>query len=568
MDTGITQFPSYPPEVSYSGNQLDPETDLRGYFSDSPPFSPSCHLDILRLSSESDDCLEVHSSISPSSQELAVTDDRQRKKDQQVQQQQEKVSFEIGSELRNKFLFKLESINGKEMAIKSSQDSETSKISHGNSLYAHSKDRIRSNFNQPTEKLTSKGNSGKDPPAPRRDFVSEVKEQSDSESAATRENTVSSHFLIPSSSHLALRRKLKRQASRALSVESRERNEDMSCPMSSNSPRKSPVQTTRKTNHSTRTSKSPRSAVTKGSHIWNPKNPRVSGPSTGKTREGSASVGEVPKLKLPTLTDSQTKTSTREKHEGTFEERNRKATVPLPPKIHQPNRSSCPVFQKSHLKSPRKSHVFAARNSGQLTHESYSPRMTKIKHSYWWSLLRNVARSTNTHEEDSPGMSRRVKNKTNEQGTRTEDFQTERRTESDKNLRRKARRIISFKTTVSAIFAQNLPASIPMLITWSNGFNRAYVSRVVRWCTTKPSSLLQASRCQAESLQASSLLEIQGEKTSTTDTNALTSHSVIPSISHLALCRETSNRLPAISRQEGSKSIEHFRQAPPLLIRR
>lgn len=33
MDSGIIQFPSYPPEVSYSGNQRDPETDLMDYFS-------------------------------------------------------------------------------------------------------------------------------------------------------------------------------------------------------------------------------------------------------------------------------------------------------------------------------------------------------------------------------------------------------------------------------------------------------------------------------------------------------------------------------------------------------
>ena len=66
MDSGIIQIPCYPPEVSYSGNRHDPETDLIDYFSDSPLFSPSCHLDLLRLSSESDDCLEIHSPISPS----------------------------------------------------------------------------------------------------------------------------------------------------------------------------------------------------------------------------------------------------------------------------------------------------------------------------------------------------------------------------------------------------------------------------------------------------------------------------------------------------------------------
>ena len=188
--------------------------------------------------------------------------------------------------------------------------------------------------------MTSKeGHSGKDPSAPRRDLVSEVKEHSHSESAAKRENTVpmvSSHFLIPSSSHLALRRKLKLEVSHALPAESRERNENMSCPMSFDSPRKSPVQATRETNNSTRMVKSPRSAVTKGSrHVGDPKKPRVSGPSKGKTCGSSARAGEVPTLKLPTLTDGQTKPSTQEKHEETIEEKNRKATVPLLPKIYR-----------------------------------------------------------------------------------------------------------------------------------------------------------------------------------------------------------------------------------------
>ena len=382
MNTGKIQFPSFPPEVSYSGNQPDPETDFMDYFSDSPRYSPSCHLDLLRLSSESDDCLEFHSPVCPSMPGLAAADDNACKKDGQVQEHQEIVIFDRSSKLRSEFLSDTEITNRKEVVVKSRrQDSETRKTSQGNSLNPHSNDRIRSNLYQLTEKLTSKkGNRGKDPRAPNRDFVSDVKEKSDSESAATCENTVpmvSSHFLIPSTSHLALRRKLKRQASRTMPAGSRERNEKMSCPLSFNSPRKLPAQTKRKTNHSARVSKIPRSAFTKGSHVGDPKTPRFSGPFTGKTREGSASAGEVPKLKLPTLTERQTKRSTREKQERTFEEKNRKATVPLLPKIHQPNRSSCPVFQKSPKKSPG---VFAARNSSQLTQASESPRMTKVKH--------------------------------------------------------------------------------------------------------------------------------------------------------------------------------------------
>lgn len=179
MDSGIIQFPSYLPEVSYSSNHLDPETDLMDYFSDSPLFSPSCHLDLLRLSSESDDCLEIHQSpVCPSMLGLAVTDNNTCTKDGQIQEHQGKVSFDSSNKVSGKFLFEME-ITNRKVAIKSSQDSETSKISHGSSINPNSKDRICSNFNQPTEKLTSKeGHSGKDPRAPRRDFViSEVKER-------------------------------------------------------------------------------------------------------------------------------------------------------------------------------------------------------------------------------------------------------------------------------------------------------------------------------------------------------------------------------------------------------
>lgn len=94
MDSCVIQIPCYPPGVSYSGNKLDPETDLMDYFSDSPLFSPSCHLDLLRLSSGSDDCLGIHSPISPSMLGLAAADNNACNKDGQV-------SFDSSSKIRS-----------------------------------------------------------------------------------------------------------------------------------------------------------------------------------------------------------------------------------------------------------------------------------------------------------------------------------------------------------------------------------------------------------------------------------------------------------------------------------
>ena len=554
MDTGKIQFPCYPLEVSYSSNQLETETDSRGYLSDSPPFSPSCHLNLLRLSSESDDCLEIHSPICPSLLGLAVTDDNPCKKDKQVQEYQGKVSFESRSELRGKFLFEMESTNGKEMAIKSSQDSERSKIYRGDSLNPHSKDSIPSNFNQSAEQLTSEErNKCKDPRAPRRD----VKEQKDSGSAATREDTVSSHFLIPSgSSQLDLRRKLKRRASRdPLPAESRGRNEIVSCSTTPKSPRKSPAPTTRKTNHSTQATKRPRSVMIKEKHIKYHKDPRVPLPSTRKARVGSVSTMEGPEQEKPSLTDRQTGISTSEKYKEIFEERNRKATVPFLPEIRQPNRSSCPVFQNSHWKSPKKSPVFVARNSGQLTYAPHSPRFPKVKHSCFvypeaLSVPRTSTRKTRL------GSPRRTSKGQEWKISKSKDDQKE-----TKTLQEKQRETCHLR--------QQSAPSLPIIRQprhqcQSRDQMGSAVCTSAESYTEAPQRRRPSSRPQVARHTSSLLLEIPDEKTSTGDTNALASNST----SQLALRRENSDHLPAISRQEGSKSKEHFKQVPRLLIRR
>ena len=63
------------------------------------------------------------------------------------------------------------------------------------------------------------------------------------------------------------------------------------------------------------------------------------------------------------------------------------------------------------------------------------------------------------------------------------------------------------------------------------------------------------------SRQTSSSLQIPG-KNSARDTNALASHSGIPSTSHLALRRENFNQLPAVSCEESSEPKKYFREAP------
>ena len=115
------------------------------------------------------------------------------------------------------------------------------------------------------------------------------------------------------------------------------------------------------------------------------------------------------------------------------------------------------------------------------------------------------------------------------------------------------------KTSYSSLrrFCQksaSLDTNVNHVIKW---VVRAYVSRVGRL-----SSLRRSSRLHVARQKFSSLLDKPDEKTSTRD--SLTFHSVISSASHLF--RENSNYLPAISRQEGSKSNEHFRQAPRQLI--
>lgn len=62
------------------------------------------------------------------------------------------------------------------------------------------------------------------------------------------------------------------------------------------------------------------------------------------------------------------------------------------------------------------------------------------------------------------------------------------------------------------------------------------------------------------SRQTSSSLQIPG-KNSARDTNALASHSGIPSTRHLALRRENFNQLPVVSCEEGSEPKKYFREA-------
>lgn len=156
--------------------------------------------------------------------------------------------------------------------------------------------------------------------------------------------------------------------------------------------------------------------------------------------------------------------SKREKYKEKFKERNMTTAVPFLPKIRQPHRSSFPVFQKSHWKSHKKSSDLAARKSCQSPRAFQSPEALR--------------------EKDSPGTFRGSENATNEQWSRAGDIQIKRRTESEKkNLTKKARSNISFKTTTSAIFAKHQCQSRDQTVSTSLTSVRSYAEAPLdKWC--------------------------------------------------------------------------------------
>ncbi|KAL9957786.1 hypothetical protein ACROYT_G034730 [Oculina patagonica] len=336
--TDEVQFPSDPTELenSQSCDQPIPGSDAKSCYIDSssPPSSPLYQLHLLPLSSDSNDCFEALSPVSLCDIEFVITDENQ------IKEHQTKVSSDSGIGLKSEFMIKMDSVSGEITAATSGQDD-----------YNHV------TWDQPTGQLIGQErNSAKDTGVSRRDSTQKAKQQSGSESPTTHQNNVASHFVIPSRSHLALRRKLKVQASQhPLPAKSSEEN----APVSLKSQRKSDM-----INQSSRGSKISKNAPIQGGLFVYPEIPRVPRPPTRKCRVGPGFTRKARKQETPSLKGGQSETSTHEKYGENFQERNRKATIPFLPNISPaPNHLSFPASQKS----PRKSRSKSRRKSRKLS---------------------------------------------------------------------------------------------------------------------------------------------------------------------------------------------------------
>ncbi len=351
--TDEVQFPSDPTELenSQSCDQPIPGSDAKSCYIDSssPPSSPLYQLHLLPLSSDSNDCFEALSPVSLCDIEFVITDENQ------IKEHQTKVSSDSGIGLKSEFMIKMDSVSGEITAATSGQDD-----------YNHV------TWDQPTGQLIGQErNSAKDTGVSRRDSTQKAKQQSGSESPTTHQNNVASRFVIPSTSHLALRRKLKVQASQhPLPAKSSEEN----APVSLKSQRKSDM-----INQSSRGSKISKNAPIQGGLFVYPEIPRVPRPPTSKCRVGAGFTRKARKQETPSLKGGQSETSTHEKYGENFQERNRKATIPFLPNISPaPNHLSCPASQKSPRKSRRKSRKLSelfrkSKRTSQEKHKEPSP---------------------------------------------------------------------------------------------------------------------------------------------------------------------------------------------------
>lgn len=299
------RVPTYPLKLQMSPpyDQLEQEKDETSF--NRALWSPSYRIDSLRLSSESDDCLSPSSrQISHSSEdetrslynENLVSDDRSHRFD----------------------LFRISSSDSDDCAdLLSTKTAENQREKQAQWKYENG------------ERQTPHSNV-----------------------------TESSPFVIPSTSHFALRRHLKRQPPTSpFPAGSREGNEDArgfstqrfrllsrptvstnrsSFPMPLKSPKtESPVSTTRKINRSTCSTKSPRNATIKGRHFVFPEISRVPRTSTRKTRVGSGSVEEEHRKggKSSTKDGQKDYRNWREKHREKSQDIN--SSIPSLPKICQ-----------------------------------------------------------------------------------------------------------------------------------------------------------------------------------------------------------------------------------------
>ena len=347
------QIPFDKPEVEsiQSSDERVPETDAKSSFRTSPLRSPSYQFHLLRLSSDSDDCfdLEAQTPFSPYSMEFEISDQIQSMEERPIKGRQTNVRFDGGGAGIGLFMVKMEIENEEVDDEKLGQENGESRRPRSNSLNTYSDDNP-AEYNQPAGQAN-----------PRRQDA-DVKKENEPQTSTTHQNTVPSDFKILSTSHLALRRKLKRQASQNPSHQKTgEQKAQLNCPVPLKSPRKSPVRTTRKNSRKNLASKTPRTAPIQAGHFVYPEISSVPLPLTKKTCVCSE---KAYRQETPSLKDGQTERSTQKKNGEIFREKNRKATIPSLPKIFQPRQRrqsrdqegasvACDVAPQSPRRSPR-----------------------------------------------------------------------------------------------------------------------------------------------------------------------------------------------------------------------
>ena len=334
------QIPFDKPEVEsiQSSDERVPETDAKSSFRTSPLRSPSYQFHLLRLSSDSDDCfdLEAQTPFSPYSMEFEISDQIQSMEERPIKGRQTNVRFDGGGAGIGLFMVKMEIENEEVDDEKLGQENGESRRPRSNSLNTYSGDNP-AEYNQPTGQANPKeASSNTHSRASRRRSNADVKKENEPQTSTTHQNTVPSDFKIPSTSHLALRRKIKRQASQDPPREKcGEQKAQLNRPVPLKSPRKSPVRTTRKNSRKNLASKTPRTAPIQAGHFVYPEISSVPLPLTKKTCVCSE---KAYRQETPSLKDGQTERSTQKKNGEIFREKNRKATIPSLPKILQPRR--------------------------------------------------------------------------------------------------------------------------------------------------------------------------------------------------------------------------------------
>lgn len=212
MDTDEFQFLSFPSELSHLSEQIVPGNDAEGFFRTSPLSSPSYRLHLLRLSSDSDDCVENLSPFPSCSMEFSITEENQCQREEEQLKEYPPEAISDSGNTPSKFVFKME-IGNDDVTVATTGQEEHSRRLRSNSINLHSDaNPVKNHHRQTGQPNTKHRNSGKDRRASRKNPHREVKKKNDPGRPTTDQNTDPSDFMIPSTSHLARRRKLRPKA--------------------------------------------------------------------------------------------------------------------------------------------------------------------------------------------------------------------------------------------------------------------------------------------------------------------------------------------------------------------